>query len=141
MSSANITPQQILEATQRVPEERWPAILQVIDGLQRESASELKSLSPVRIGTDLRDSELIGIWADRTDFVDSREFARGLRREAERGLEALPMLLDTQVYGRHDKVVYDLFSAVLAPSIYAGADSTPVTTPVVPFTGLLAARA
>jgi hypothetical protein len=73
-----------LEAIQSIPEERWPAILQVIDGLQRESAPVLKSPSPARIGTDLRDSELIGIWADRTDITDSREFARGLRREAER---------------------------------------------------------
>ena len=84
MSSARITPQEILEAIQRVPEECWPAILQVIDSLQREAASERKSPLAVRTGTDLRGSELIGIWADRTDITDSRDFARGLRREAER---------------------------------------------------------
>jgi hypothetical protein len=28
-------------------------------------------------------SELVGLWADRDDIGDSREFARRLRREAE----------------------------------------------------------
>jgi hypothetical protein len=34
-------------------------------------------------GSDLAGSELIGIWADRTDIVDSREFARQLGHQAE----------------------------------------------------------
>jgi hypothetical protein len=39
-------------------------------------------LSPVRTGADLQGSDLIGIWADRTDIGDSREFARRLRKQA-----------------------------------------------------------
>jgi hypothetical protein len=38
---------------------------------------------PVLSGADLAGSELIGIWADRTDIVDSQEFARQLRLQAE----------------------------------------------------------
>jgi hypothetical protein len=83
MSSANITPKQIMDAVQRVPEDRWPGLLQVIEGFQKEPVPNPPSTPPVRLGTDLHGSELIGIWADRTDITDSREFAQGLRRQAE----------------------------------------------------------
>ena len=40
-------------------------------------------LPPVVTGKDLAGSDLIGIWADRTDIGDSREYARRLRQQAE----------------------------------------------------------
>jgi hypothetical protein len=83
MSTSNITPQQILDALQHVPEDRWPDVLETIERLQRIPQSEPQTTSPVRTGTDLRGSDLIGIWADHTDVSDSREFAQELRRRAE----------------------------------------------------------
>jgi hypothetical protein len=83
MSSANVTPQQILDAIQRVPEVRWPEVLQTIERLQTNPAAEPNTPTPVRSGADLRGSALIGVWADRTDIVNSREFAKDLRRQAE----------------------------------------------------------
>jgi hypothetical protein len=44
--------------------------------------TELCDPSPVRTGTDLAGSELIGIWSDRTDITDARDFSRQLRHEA-----------------------------------------------------------
>jgi hypothetical protein len=35
-----------------------------------------------RSGRDLLESELFGMWADRTDIEDSAEYARRLRHEA-----------------------------------------------------------
>ena len=35
-------------------------------------------------GDDLLKSGLVGLWADRTDIGDSLEFARALRKQAER---------------------------------------------------------
>ena len=84
MSSANITPQQILDAIQLVPEARWSDVLQTIESLQTTTPMETPTSSPVRTGTDLRGSDLIGIWAERTDIGNNGlEFARGLRRQAE----------------------------------------------------------
>ena len=42
--------------------------------------------APQRIMTaaSLLDSGLVGLWEDRTDIADSAEFARQLRRQAER---------------------------------------------------------
>ena len=84
MSTAHVTPQQILDAIQLVPEAHWSEVLRTIESLQTTTPSETPTSSPVRTGTDLRGSELIGIWADRTDVGNNGlEFARGLRRQAE----------------------------------------------------------
>ncbi|HET7088671.1 MAG TPA: hypothetical protein VFL17_08485 [Anaerolineae bacterium] len=42
--------------------------------------------APQRVMTaaNLLDSGLVGLWEDRTDIADSAEFARQLRRQAER---------------------------------------------------------
>jgi len=81
MSTANISSQQILDAVKNVPAERWPEILAAIKTMQSSTISPQRN--PVRTGTDLRGSELIGIWADRAELADSRQFAERLRREAE----------------------------------------------------------
>src|SRR5436309_383819 len=68
----------ILEELRQVPEERWGEVLTFIRSLrsvQEPSATE----RPILSGADLAGSDLIGIWADRSDIVDSREFAQQLR--------------------------------------------------------------
>jgi hypothetical protein len=83
MSLPDITPDQLINAIQNVPPERWGEALRAIERLQG-SAAESKHTGPsIKTGTDLRDSPLIGIWADRTDIPDNHAFARELRRQAE----------------------------------------------------------
>ena len=79
----DVTPDQILDAVQRVPVQRWGEVLHAIESLQDPPGSTAEASSPVRTGTDLRNSGLIGIWADRPDVANSQEFARELRRRAE----------------------------------------------------------
>jgi hypothetical protein len=70
-----VTEQAILDALHQIPEERWGEVLRWLDGL--------KGSAPIRTADDLVRSELVGLWAERTDIGDSREFARRLRSEAE----------------------------------------------------------
>jgi hypothetical protein len=72
----------VIEELRRVPEERWSDVLTFLRSLQ--PGRDLRAAErPVLSGADLAGSELIGIWADRTDIVDSREFAHQLRHRAE----------------------------------------------------------
>ena len=84
MPHSDVTADQILSAMQCVPTERWSEVLHVIEGLQSPNPSQVLPSSPVRTGTDLLSSELIGIWADRSDLGNGHQFARDLRRQAER---------------------------------------------------------
>jgi hypothetical protein len=84
MATNGVTTQEILDAIQLVPAERWGEVLRAIERLQRPPLAASLSSSPVKTGTDLRDSDLIGIWADRAELGNSQEFARSLRRDAER---------------------------------------------------------
>ena len=59
-----------------MPVERWDEVLHYMETLEDE-------VSPIRTAAELAKSELIGLWADRDDIGDSREFARRLGREAE----------------------------------------------------------
>jgi len=68
--------QAILDALHQVPVERWDEVLHFLEILKNEA-------SPIRTGAEMAKSELVGLWADRDDIGDSREFARRLRREAE----------------------------------------------------------
>jgi len=83
MSTAEVTPDQILSAMQQVPAERWGEVLHTIESLQTPEPSPVAATSPVRTGTDLQGSDLIGIWADRSDLGNGHEFARQLRLKAE----------------------------------------------------------
>lgn len=71
-----ITEQEILDALRQVPEKRWDAVLSFIQSLD-------PSKQPVFTGADMLKSGIVGMWADRDDIGDSREFARKLRRQAE----------------------------------------------------------
>jgi hypothetical protein len=83
VSSVNITPQQMLDAIQRVPEERWPEVLRTIEKFRTQLLPDSPSPTRIQNGIDLRGSDLIGIWADRTDIGNGHEYARSLRREPE----------------------------------------------------------
>lgn len=49
-----------------------------------EASGDQASAGRVMTAGDLLESGLVGMWADRTDIEDSVEFARRLRRQAER---------------------------------------------------------
>jgi hypothetical protein len=83
MSTADITPEQMLSAIHRVPTGQWGEIMHVIESFQTPNGSSVPASPPVRIGTDLKDSGLIGIWSDRSDLGSGQEFAREMRRQAE----------------------------------------------------------
>lgn len=72
----SINESDIVNSLHRVPVRRWKDVLLFLDSLQDDE-------SPVTTGTDLADSELIGIWKERDDIENNREFARRLRTQAE----------------------------------------------------------
>jgi hypothetical protein len=81
MPLGTVSEQQILEALHRLPVERWPEVLHILERMA-PAPSAAGALPPIRTGADLLHSGLIGIWADRTDITDNREFARQLRQQA-----------------------------------------------------------
>ena len=72
----SVSEQTILDALHQVPPERWDEVLQYIYVLNTDS-------SPIRTAADLLKSGQVGMWADRDDIGDSREFARRLRQQSE----------------------------------------------------------
>jgi hypothetical protein len=72
----NVSEQTILDALRLVPTERWGEVLSFLESLKPDA-------QPIRTAADMANSELVGLWADRDDIGDSREFARRLRRQAE----------------------------------------------------------
>ena len=73
---AAIGEQTILDALRQVPVENWADVLRFLDTLKGAGPS-------TRTGADLLQSGLVGLWTDRDDLGDGREFARSLRRQAE----------------------------------------------------------
>ncbi len=71
-----ISEQTILEALHQVPLARWGEALRLLE--------TLKSNEPlICSASDLAQSNLVGLWAERNDVGDSRQFARRLRQQAE----------------------------------------------------------
>jgi hypothetical protein len=68
--------QAILDALHQIPAARWEEVLSFVQSLK-------PSEPHVYTGADLLQSGLVGLWADRDDIGDTREFARRLRRQAE----------------------------------------------------------
>lgn len=79
MTTVKVRKKQILQALDNLNESRWEEVLDFIGYLQTKSPPAEPSAST----SDLLQSELIGIWEDRTDIEDSLTFARNLRRQAE----------------------------------------------------------
>jgi hypothetical protein len=66
----------ILDSLRQIPAERWGEVQRFLETL-------IETEPPIRTGADLVQSGLAGLWADRDDLGDSREFARSLRRQSE----------------------------------------------------------
>lgn len=74
--SLTVNESTILDALRHVPAERWGEVLDYLHALS-------EPVTPIRTAADLARSNLVGMWADRADLGDSRDFARQLRHEAE----------------------------------------------------------
>ena len=83
MSMAKVEEKEILKALHDLEQERWPQVLNFISYLKYRRTREPESATKPRTAEDLLQSELVGLWADRDDIVDSLGFARQLRRQAE----------------------------------------------------------
>jgi hypothetical protein len=80
--ATNISEQAILNVLHQVPQERWNLVLTFIESLR--AAEETAAAEKRRMtAADLLNSDLVGLWSDRTDIGDSGEFARRLREKAQ----------------------------------------------------------
>ena len=73
---STITEQQIVQALHSLPSDRWQEVLSFIEVLNLNSQS-------VMTARDLLDSNLIGLWENRTDISDSLSYARSLREQVQ----------------------------------------------------------
>jgi hypothetical protein len=73
---------QIVNALRHLDPSRWDEVLDFIGFLQQRAATQSTTAS-IRTAHDLLQSEVVGVWADRTDIGNSLTFARQLRQQAE----------------------------------------------------------
>lgn len=85
-ATAMIEETQVLNALRALRQEEWPEVLDFI-GYLRNRNKAAPPESTQLTANDLAQSDLVGIWADRTDVTDSLAFARQLRSKAERRWE------------------------------------------------------
>lgn len=85
MNTQPITEKMILKALLSLEPERWIEVWNFIGYLNQHprKAKPQSSRRPMT-ARDLLQSDLVGLWADRTDIGDSAVFARQLRERAER---------------------------------------------------------
>jgi hypothetical protein len=76
----HVTQKQVLEELQGLEPNRWFEVLDFIGFLKERAHPGPQKLT----ARTLRQSEIVGIWADREDIGSSLDFARWLRQEAER---------------------------------------------------------
>ena len=76
--NSTMTEQQIIQALHRLPLNRWQEVLHFIEILN-------SNFQPASVMTarNLLDSELIGLWEERTDISDSLSYARCLREQVQ----------------------------------------------------------
>lgn len=79
-----IREEQMLDELRKLAPDRWSEVLEFIRYLHYKSQrkTEFEKTHKMTAG-DLLNSEIVGIWADRTDIPDSLTFARELRKTAE----------------------------------------------------------
>jgi hypothetical protein len=88
MEVPTVSPQEILDALQRVPADRWPQVLAFVRALQEADKAESgSSLPPIRTAGELANSSIVGLWANRSDISDSHAYARQLREQAQQRRE------------------------------------------------------
>jgi hypothetical protein len=85
MSTGTVTPHQVLEELKDLEPSRWSEVLDFISFLKERASGEPTEPGPQQLTAHaLLQSEVVGLWADREDIGNSLDFARQLRREAER---------------------------------------------------------
>jgi hypothetical protein len=82
MAANTVDEKIIVEELHRVPGERWGEVLTYLRSLQ-PGRQEPTSEKPILTAGDLLNSDLVGMWVDRTDIGNSLEFARKLREVAQ----------------------------------------------------------
>ena len=83
MATPSVPEQAILEALHQVPPQRWGEVLTFLQSLQSGGPKPDPQTKATLTAADLLQSGLVGMWADRIDIGDSREFARRLREHAQ----------------------------------------------------------
>jgi hypothetical protein len=83
-----VSEEKILMELRALDASRWFEVLDFIGYLKQRGVAQTtpppqEAGRKTMIATDLLQSDLIGLWADRDDIGDSLEFARQLRRAAE----------------------------------------------------------
>ena len=81
-----VTENDILQVLHEVPQQQWGDVLRYAMSLRNAPTigNNGGHDRPIRTAADLAQSDLVGLWAARTDLGDSREFARKLRDAAQR---------------------------------------------------------
>jgi hypothetical protein len=81
--STTVNEQAILEALHRLSPDRWGDVLAFIQSLgPAEGPAPEREKRPLTADALLA-SGLVGLWSDRADIGDSREFARRLREQSQ----------------------------------------------------------
>lgn len=83
MAAVTVSEQTILAELHQVPAEHWGEVLTFLRALQPSGPERAPEQKTLLTAADLLQSGLVGLWADRTDLGDSREFARRLREQAQ----------------------------------------------------------
>jgi hypothetical protein len=84
MATKEATEAQILEALHKLNPALWGEVLDFMVFLtQRTTLPLVQAHTQPLTAADVLQSELVGLWADRSDIDDSVSFARQLRQQAE----------------------------------------------------------
>jgi hypothetical protein len=81
--SVTVSEQSILDALHQVSQDRWGDVLAFIASLRPVNETAPEAGKPPLTASDFLATGLVGLWAERTDISDSREFARRLREQAQ----------------------------------------------------------
>ena len=81
--SAIVSEETILDALHQISPDRWGDVVAFIESLRPVDEPAPETEKRPLTAADLLASGLVGLWADRTDIGDSREFARRLREQAQ----------------------------------------------------------
>jgi len=82
--------EEVLAALRELESSRWEEVLDFIGYLRhrgrsvRATVDAKDTLRSPLTARELAASDLVGLWADRTDLPDSPDYARQLRRQAEK---------------------------------------------------------
>lgn len=81
--STTVNEQAILDALHQLSHDRWGDVLAFSESLRPAGQTAPGQEEHPLTAADLLASGLVGLWSDRADIGDSREFARRLREQAQ----------------------------------------------------------